>query len=56
MVKKEKAPFGGLPLSPFLATGILDSLSMVINISGDSYRLKEKRRAGIIRTLLKNKN
>jgi DNA replication protein DnaC len=38
---------------PVVATAILDRLlhhSQVITIRGDSYRLREKRRAGLIKT------
>jgi len=39
---------------PVVATAILDRLlhhSQVITIRGDSYRLREKRRSGLIKTL-----
>lgn len=48
---KSFGDWGGVFGDPILATAILDRLlhhSTVINIRGDSYRLKEKRRAGII--------
>jgi DNA replication protein DnaC len=40
---------------PVVATAILDRLlhhSQVITIRGDSYRLREKRRSGLIKTNL----
>jgi DNA replication protein DnaC len=40
---------------PVVATAILDRLlhhSQVITIRGDSYRLREKRRSGLIKTAL----
>ena len=44
--------WGGVFGDPVVATAILDRLlhhSHVITIRGDSYRLREKRRAGLIK-------
>lgn len=48
---KSFAQWGEVFTDPIIATAILDRLlhhSHVVNIRGDSYRLKDKRRAGII--------
>jgi DNA replication protein DnaC len=45
--------WGGVFGDPVVATAILDRLlhhSHVVTIRGDSYRLKEKRRSGLLRT------
>ena len=46
------AAWGEVFGDPVIATAILDRLlhhSTIVNIKGDSYRLKEKRRAGLLR-------
>ena len=48
---KSFAQWGEVFTDPIIATAILDRLlhhSHIINIRGDSYRLKEKRRSGVI--------
>ncbi len=49
--KKRSRPTGGILGDPVVATAILDRLlhhSTVITIRGDSYRLREKRRSGLL--------
>ena len=49
------AEWGAVFSDPVVATAILDRLlhhSSVITIRGDSYRLREKRRSGLIKAAL----
>ena len=55
---KSFADWGEIFNDQVLATAILDRLlhhSTVLNIKGESYRLKEKRKAGLLSSQLKQK-